>query len=67
LIKLYRLKQIFVFTLKHSGLKKMGHGGADFFTMNNFVRAVANGEDQSKVGTGVLVIENFLNLSFRGV
>ena len=34
----------------------MGHGGADFFTMNNFVRAVANGEDQSKVGTGVLVI-----------
>jgi hypothetical protein len=45
----------------------MGHGGADFFTMNNFVRAVANGEDQSKVGTGVLVIENFLNLSFRGV
>ena len=33
----------------------MVHGGADFFTMNNFVRAVANGADPSIMGTGVLV------------
>ena len=33
----------------------MDHGGADFFTINDFVRAVANGSDPSSVGTGVLV------------
>ena len=32
----------------------MGHGGADFFTMNNFVRAVAN-DEPALIGTGVLV------------
>jgi hypothetical protein len=36
----------------------MGHGGADFFTMNNFVRAIAN-DDPTLVGTGVQVQLSF--------
>jgi hypothetical protein len=41
----------------------MGHGGADFFTMNNFVRAIAN-DDKTLLGTGVLVIANLVSQRF---
>ena len=55
ILKVVQTSLVFFMNFCNLGLKKMGHGGADFFTMNNFVRAVANGADQSSLGTGVLV------------